>query len=145
MLAAVSGLCMERKSETSILASPSGGGGLVAVLFTIVEKGRAVVEQEEWDSGLTSPTLEEDLGRQQEEGEVAEWWGSSDESAGGGSEVCCCVGGEMMEDALFVFLSLAESLQAHWHWQDSSCLMMMTGRLRPICWTEFPETETTWT
>lgn len=34
---------------------------------------------------------------------------------------------------------LAESLQAHWHWHDSSCLMMMTGRLRPICCTGFPE------
>lgn len=38
MLAAVSGLCMERKSDTSILANPSDGGGLVAVLLTIVEK-----------------------------------------------------------------------------------------------------------
>lgn len=38
MLAAVSGLCRERKSETSILANPSDEGGLVAVLLTIVEK-----------------------------------------------------------------------------------------------------------
>lgn len=75
MLAAVSGLCMDRKSETSMLANPSDGVGLVAVLLTIVEKGRGVVEQEEGPgSGLTSPTSEEDLGRQQEEdGEVVEW------------------------------------------------------------------------
>lgn len=37
ILAAVSGLCRERKSETSILASPSDEGGFVAVLLTIVE------------------------------------------------------------------------------------------------------------
>ena len=37
MLAAVSGLCRERKSETSMLASPSDEGGLVAVPVTIVE------------------------------------------------------------------------------------------------------------
>lgn len=38
MLAAVSGLCMDRKSDTSILASPSDVGGWVAVLLTIGEK-----------------------------------------------------------------------------------------------------------
>lgn len=38
MLAAVSGLCMERKSETSMLANPSDGGGLGAVLLTMGEK-----------------------------------------------------------------------------------------------------------
>lgn len=38
MLAAVSGLCRDRKSETSMLANPSDEGGLVAVLLSIVEK-----------------------------------------------------------------------------------------------------------
>lgn len=57
---------------------------------------------------------------------------------GGGSGNCGCAGAETVEEALFELLSLAASLQAHWHWQDSSCLMMMTGRLRPICWTELP-------
>lgn len=34
MLAAASGLCMERKSDTSMLANPSDDGGLVVVLLT---------------------------------------------------------------------------------------------------------------
>lgn len=146
MLAAVSGLCRERKSETSILANPSDEGGLAAVPLTIVEKVWAVEEKEEEEeegaSSVTSPTLEEDLGGQHEEDEVAEWCWGSDSGGGGGSGGCCCDGAETMEEALFALLSLAESLQAHWHWQDSSCLMMMTGRLRPICWTELPTTET---
>lgn len=92
----------------------------------------------------TSPTLEEDSGRQHEEDEVLGRCGSSggcDSWGGGSSDGAGCAGAEMMEEALFELLSLAESLQAHWHWQDSSCLMMMTGRLRPICWTELPKAE----
>ncbi len=95
-------------------------------------------EEEEGSCSLTSPTLEEDSGRQHEEDEVAGWCGGSggcDGWGGGGSGGCGCAGAETVEEAL---LSLAESLQAQWHWQDSSCLMMMTGRLRPICWTELP-------
>lgn len=99
-------------------------------------------EEEVGASGLGSPTLEEDLGRQQDEDEVVECGGGSDDSWGVGSTVCCWEGAEMTEEALFAVLSFTESLQAHWHWQDSSCLMMMTGRLRPICWTELPEKET---
>lgn len=145
MLAAVSGLCRERKSETSILANPSDGGGLVvAVLLSIVEKVWAEEEEEEEGaSRVTPPTLEEDSGRQHEEDEMAGWWegsGGCDREGGGGSDGCCCAGVETMEETLFELLSLAESLQAQWHWQDSSCLMMMTGRLRPICWTELPKT-----
>ncbi len=103
-------------------------------------------EEEEGASSLTSPTLEEDSGRQHEEDEVAGWCGGSggcDGGGGGGSDGCGCAGAETTEEALFELLSLAESLQAHWHWQDSSCLMMMTGRLRPICWTELPENRNT--
>lgn len=37
MLAAVSGLCRDRKSETSMLASPSGGGTAGVVLVTAAE------------------------------------------------------------------------------------------------------------
>lgn len=146
MLAAVSGLCREKRSETSILANPSDEGGLVeAVLLTIVEKVWAEEEEEEGASRLTSPALEEDSGRQhEEEEEVVGWWGGSagcgSGGGGGGSDGCCFAGAETVEEALFTLFSLAESLQAHWHWQDSSCLMMMTGRLRPICWTELPET-----
>lgn len=72
------------------------------------------------------------------------WCGGSagcDNGGGGGFDCGRCAGAEIMVEALFELLSLAESLQAQWHWQDSSCLMMMTGRLRPICWTELPETE----
>lgn len=58
---------------------------------------------------------------------------------GRGSDVCGCARTGGAEEALFELLSFTESLQAQWHWQDSSCLMMMTGRLRPICWTELPE------
>lgn len=147
MFAAVSGLCRERKSETSILANPSDEGGLVAVLLTIVERVWAEEEEEEgWAPSLTSPTFEEDSGRQHEDDELAGWCGGSggcDSGGGGGSDVCGCAGTETMEEALFELLSLAESLQAQWHWQDSSCLMMMTGRLRPICWTELPEDRNT--
>lgn len=140
MLAAVSGLCRERKSDTSILVNPSDEGGLAAELLTIVEKVWA--DEEEWASSLTSPTFDEDSGRQHEEEEVVGWCGGSGGcvcGGGGGVDVCGCAGAETMEEALFELLSLAESLQTHWHWQDSSCLMMMTGRLRPICWTELPE------
>lgn len=99
-------------------------------------------EEEEGASGLSSPIPEEDLGRQHGEDELAGCCGGSDGSWGVGSAVCCCEGAGMMEEALFAVLSFTESLQAHWHWQDSSCLMMMTGRLRPICCTELPEKET---
>lgn len=149
MLAAVSGLCRERKSETSILANPSDEGGLVAVLLTIVERVWAEeeeVEEEERAPSLTSPTFEEDSGRQHEDDELAGWCGGSggcDSGGGGGSDACGSAGTETMEEALFELLSLAESLQAQLHWQDSSCLMMMTGRLRPICWTELPEDRNT--
>lgn len=133
-----------------MLANPSDEGGLVAVLLTIVEKVWAEedeeAEEEEAASSLTSLTLEEDWGRQHEEDEVAggcEGSGGCGGGGGGGSDGCGCAGAETTEAALFELLSLAESLQAHWHWQDSSCLMMMTGRLRPICWTELPENKNT--
>lgn len=92
--------------------------------------------------GLTLPAFEEDSGKQHDDDEVAKLSGGSggcDSGGGDGSDVCGCFGAETTEVALFERLSLAESLQAHWHWQDSSCLMMMTGRLRPICCTELPE------
>lgn len=100
------------------------------------------MEKEESALGLTSPAFEEDSEKQYDDDEVAKLCGGSggcDSGEGAGSDVCGCVGAETTEEALFERLSLAESLQAHWHWQDSSCLMMMTGRLRPICWTELPE------
>lgn len=67
---------------------------------------------------LASPTLEEDSGTQHEEEEEEEGggWGRSGGSdrggGGGGSGAGCCAGVRTMEGAL---LSLAESLQAHWH------------------------------
>lgn len=94
--------------------------------------------EEEGASCLASPTLEGDLGRQHEDDEVVGWCGGSDSGGGGGSGGCCCAWAETTVEELFALFSLAESLQAQWHWQDSSCLMMMTGRLRPICWTELP-------
>lgn len=134
-----------------MLASPSVEeeevGGLVGGLLTIVAKvwdedEEEEVEAEEDDAGassLASLTLEEDSGRQHEEDEVAGWSGGSGGcDCGGGGGSGGCAGVETMEEALFELLSLAESLQAHWHWQDSSCLMMMTGRLSPICCTELP-------
>lgn len=99
------------------------------------------MDKEESALGLTSPALE-DFGKQHENDEVARLCGGSegcDSGAEEDSDVCGCVGTETMGEALFERLSLTESLQAHWHWQDSSCLMMMTGRLRPICWTELPK------
>lgn len=145
MLAAVSGLCRERKSETSILANPSDRGGLLAVLLSTVGKVWAEEEAGVAASNLTSPSLEEDSGRWHEDDEVAGWCGGS----GGGGGGCGCGGGggsgglccAATDTVLFELLSLGASLQAQWHWQDSSCLMMMTGRLRPICWTELPERE----
>lgn len=102
------------------------------------------MDKEESALGLTSPALEEDLGKQHDNDEVAKLCeGSEGCERGDGSDVCGCVGAEIMGKALFERLSLAESLQAHWHWQDSSCLMMMTGRLRPICWTELPKDKNT--
>lgn len=98
--------------------------------------------KEESALGLTLPAFEDSSGKQHNDDEVAKSCGGSvgcDSGGGDGSDVCGCVGAETMEDALLERLSLAESLQAHWHWQDSSCLMMMTGRLRPICCTELPE------
>lgn len=40
--------------------------------------------------------------------------------------------------SLLLAFSLLVSRQAHWHWHTSSCLMMITGTLRPICCTGFP-------
>lgn len=139
MLAAASGFCKERKSDTSTLAKPSDEGKMVAVLPTTVEKVWA--DEEECTPGLISPTLEEDAGKQHD-GELAGLcWdsGSCDRGEGSGFDVYGSFWADTLEEELFEFFSLAESLQAHWHWQDSSCLMMMTGRLRPICWTELPE------
>lgn len=100
------------------------------------------MDNDESALGLTSTAFEEDSGKQHDDDEVAKLCGGSggcDSGGGDGSDVCGCVGVETTVEALIECLSLAESLQAHWHWQDSSCLMMMTGRLRPICWTELPE------
>lgn len=62
-------------------------------------------------------------------------WGGGP-GAGGSPE-----GLESDEEQFFLLLlafSLTMSRQAHWHWQASSCLMMITGTLRPICCTELP-------
>lgn len=139
MLAAASGLCRERKSDTSTLAKPSEEERMVVALLTTAEKVWA--DREESALGLTSPAFEGDSEKQYDDGEVAKFCrgsGGCDCGGGDGCEAWGCVGAEATEEALFERLSLAESLQAHWHWQDSSCLMMMTGRLRPICWTELP-------
>lgn len=139
MLAAASGLCRERKSDTSTLAKPSDEERMVAVLLTTVLK--VWVDKEESALGLTLPAFAEDFGKEHDDDEVAKFCGGSggcDSGGGDGSDVCSCVGAETNE-GLFERLSWAESLQEQWHWQDSSCLMMMTGRLRPICWTELPE------
>lgn len=46
---------------------------------------------------------------------------------------------EMKEgQSLLPALSLLVSRQLHWHWHTSSCLMMITGTLRPICCTGLP-------
>lgn len=125
----------------STLAKPSDEERMVATLLTTVGKGG--VDNEKSALGHSSTAFEEDSG-EQHDNEVAKLYrgsGSCDSEGGNASDVCGCVGAETMEVALCERLSLAESLQAHWHWQDSSCLMMMTGRLRPICWTELPEDE----
>lgn len=118
MLAAVSGLCRDRKSDTSILAKLSAGEGLVAGLLTTVGKVRAEDAEVEEEVGIpspTSPTLEEDGGRQSEGDEVGgccggSWgWGSV---GGGGSGGCCGNTALTVVVVLFEFLSLAESLQA---------------------------------
>lgn len=93
---------------------------------------------DEGAAGLASPTSEEDLGGQHDDDELAKCWGGLGSDGGGGSGGCCWAGAGATEEALFALFSFAESLQEHWHWQDSSCLMMMTGKLRPICWTELP-------
>lgn len=155
MLAVLSGLCRDRKSDTSMVAKPSViGGGLVVAVATPVENVCTEVEglsgpstAPVWGRGGDSFTSEVSGGRQHKgkegTGGSTGGKGSATRAGGGrGAEAtagCCCAAAEALL-LLLESLSLAESLQAHWHWQDSSCLMMMTGRLRPICWTELPVT-----
>lgn len=154
MLAVLSGLCRDRKSDTDGLATMDViGGGLVAVatpggdVCTEVEGLPSPSTAPVWGRGGDSFTSEVSGGRQHkgEEGAGGSTGGKGSATrAGGGRGAeatagCCCAAAEALL-LLLELLSLAESLQAHWHWQDSSCLMMMTGRLRPICWTELPVT-----
>lgn len=120
-----------------MLAKPSAEAA-VALLFTAGERVSADTEEEEEAPSLTSATSEEDPGRQHKEEEEAGWCEASGGcgcggGGGGGSGGGCWAGADTTEEPFFSLLSLAESRQAHWHWQDSSCLMMITGKLRPIC------------
>lgn len=86
-----------------------------------------------WESeGLTIWLLCPQEGGAEEEGKV---WGCS---WGAGCSKAFESGEEHSFLTVVVALSLAESRQAHWHWQASSCLIIITGTLRPICWTGFP-------
>lgn len=114
ILDGVSGLWRDRKSDTSMALNVS------------------VCKSEGLTIWLLCPR--EGEGEEEEEGKV---WGCS---WGAGCSEAFCSGEEF--SFLTVTLSLAESRQAHWHWQASSCFIIMTGTLRPICWTGFPEGET---
>ncbi len=131
MLAVVSGLS---RSETSMPARPSLG--------VLGVTGAARLSCWGWaGSCLDGQQVRGSSGRAGGAGRGAAAGGGG--GAGGGA---AAGGGDVFFDFSSeeaALLSLAESLQAHWHWQDSSCFMMMTGRLRPICCTAFPETTTT--